>query len=71
LPALIAIGNRRRRRCSKKQVSALVVVLYRRRVSVMFGRDRTALLTIYQVSPLEQAEMSDATIKMDRKKRAA
>jgi hypothetical protein len=37
----------------------------------MFGRDRTALLTIYPVGPPKQAAMSDATIKLDRKKRAA
>jgi hypothetical protein len=37
----------------------------------MFGRNRTAVLTIYPVGPQEQATMSDATIKMDRKKRAA
>jgi hypothetical protein len=71
LPARLAIGNRRRRRRSKKPVSAVFAVLYRDPVSVMFGRDRTALLTIYPVGPPKQAAMSDATIKLDRKKRAA
>jgi hypothetical protein len=51
LPARLPVGNRRYRRQLKKPVSTVIAVLYREFVSVMFGRDRTAVLTIYPVGP--------------------